>query len=42
MTLQESFVVGGKAGKCSICAKLYDTFKVKKVLKKIQVYDDKS
>lgn len=30
MTLQESFVVGGKAGKCSICAKLYDAFKVEK------------
>jgi hypothetical protein len=34
MTLKESFVVGGKAGKCSICAKLYDAFKVEKILKK--------
>jgi hypothetical protein len=40
MTLQESFVVGEKLANVPFVQN-YDTFKVEKVLKKIQVYDDK-
>jgi hypothetical protein len=42
MTLQESFCSRGKSWKNVPFVQNYDAFKVEKVLKKIQVYDDKS